>query len=109
MDDFALAEAGCELARGLGCLECPLEQRLHRPPKFGQMGVGSFPVEEQPPELFFKLLDGPREGRLCDVAILCRPREIECPAYGEKISDLVKLHGRTIPSATPRNPAPRMG
>jgi hypothetical protein len=57
------------------------------------MGEVSLAPEQHAPELLLELLHGPRQGRLGDVALLGGAREVQGLAHGEKVADLVHLHG----------------
>jgi hypothetical protein len=48
--------------------------------------------QELPTQFVFKRFDGARKGRLGDVALLGRSREIQRVRQGQKVSDLLHLH-----------------
>ncbi len=57
-----------------------------------------FPMEEFAPEFRLQRLDRAGERRLRNAAILRRPREVERPGHGEKVSNLMHFHGMTLPN-----------
>ena len=57
------------------------------------MGVAALAVEQGAAELMLELLDGARQGRLADVALLRRPREIQRPGKRDEIAHLLHFHG----------------
>lgn len=93
VDNVALLEPGRQLFGRLGRLECSLEVRLHCPSKFRQMSVCALAVEQQAAEFFLKLLDSACQRRLRDIALLRRLGEVQRPADGQEVSDLVHFHG----------------
>ncbi len=78
---------------GAGLFLDALQIRQHHPSKLGQMRIAALAVEQRAAELMLKLLDGARQRRLADVALLGGAREVQRLAEREKVTDLMEFHG----------------
>ena len=67
---------------------------MHALAEFGQLRGGALTAKQVAAEFCFQLLDGPRQRRLRDVALVGGAREIEYPRDREEVANLMHLHGR---------------
>src|SRR6516164_2358359 len=84
--------------RRLGIGEELTQMRLDEPAEISQMRQLALAPQQQPAELLLELLDRPGQGRLRDIAVLRRTREIQGVGDRQKIAHLVHLHATTVPA-----------
>ncbi len=75
-----------------GAVEALLHHRQHAMAEVREVREIALAPEQLAAELLLELLDGPRQRRLRDVALLGRAREIEHARHRQEISDLVHFH-----------------
>jgi hypothetical protein len=78
--------------RGLGIGEELTQMRLDEPAEICQMRQLALAQQQQPAELLLELLDRPGQGRLRDIALLRRTREIQ--GVGESCGIVPRYHCR---------------
>jgi hypothetical protein len=108
--DVELADIAAGDGSGRGLDEMPraidlLEMRSQRPAERRQLYRPAISVHELTTELRLQALYGLRQRRLRHMALLGRTREIQRVGQGEEISDLIEVHGASIP----RSLAPTLG
>ena len=67
---------------------------MHALPKLRQLSLRAFAAKQVAAELCLQLLDGPRQRRLRDVALVGGAREIEHACDRKEVANLMHLHGR---------------
>ena len=67
---------------------------MHALAEFGQLRGGTLAAKQVAAEFGFELLDGPRQRRLRDVALVGGAREVEYSCDREEVAYLMHLHGR---------------
>ena len=67
---------------------------MHALAEFGQLRGGPLAAKQIAAEFGFELLDGPRQRRLRDVALVGGAREVEHARNREEVANLMHLHGR---------------
>ena len=86
-----------ERARALGAVVALLEQRIHPLAERRQHGARPLAAEQIAAQLAFQQLDGARQRRLRDVALLGGAREVQRPGDSQEIPDLVHFHSSVPP------------
>ena len=67
---------------------------MHALAEFGQLRGGALAAKQVAAEFGFQLLDGPRQRRLRDVALVGGAREVEYTRNRKEVANLMHLHGR---------------
>ena len=68
------------------------QYRQHLVAKIGEMRVAPFAPDELAAQFKFKLLDGPRQSGLGDIALFCGARKIERSRHRSEIANLLHFH-----------------
>jgi hypothetical protein len=98
---LCLADLAREVLSGLRGFVSSFEKRQYLAAKVGQMGPRALAAEERAAKFLFELLDRAGERWLRDTAFFGRPREIQAPRHGKKVSNLMHLHLRFMPQVGP--------
>ena len=67
---------------------------MHALAEFGQLRGGPLAAKQVAAEFGLQLLDGPRQRRLRDVALVGGAREVEHTRDRKEVANLMHLHGR---------------
>ena len=67
---------------------------MHALAELGQLRGGPLAAKQVAAEFGLQLLDGPRQRRLRDVALVGGAREVEHARNREEVANLMHLHGR---------------
>ncbi len=87
-----LVKRGGQRFCALAGVETLQQRRLNRACKVGHVRQGALAAEQFAAEFGLELENGTRQRRLRDIAFLGSAREMQRPAHGQKVANLMEFH-----------------